>query len=95
MATEVKKGWMPETIGLQPAILYWEVQEVVPVIILFAFGMFIGHMWLCIVGIVLYFFLISKYKEKLPKGFAVNLLYFLSLLPLKHYPSYFSKEFQE
>lgn len=88
-------GWMPETIGLQPTILYWEVNEVVPVISLFSFGIFVGHMWMCLAGIGAYFYFFSKYKEHLPKGFAINLLYCLGFLPLKYCPLYIAKEFQE
>lgn len=94
MADE-ETGWMPETIGSPPTILYWEINEVVPVFILFAFGIFIGQMKLCLLGIVIYFYAFSKVRERLPKGFTINLLYRAGLLQLKNYPVSIARQFKE
>lgn len=93
MASE--NGWMPETIGAPPTILYWEVDKLVLPFILLGLGIFSGFLFLCLGLVIVYFFVLAKYEEKLPKGFNINVLYILGVLPIKTCPSFFSKVFEE
>jgi len=89
------RGWMPAALGEPPAILYWDIDEILPVLLSFVAGIFIGNMLLCLGLSAVYFFIMSKYKELLPKGFAVNILYMAGLLSFKNTPPYLAREFQE
>lgn len=87
--------WMPETVGLPPAILYWEADEIIPVFIMFGLGLFLSQMVVGIICICVYFYIFSKFREILPHGFIVNILYFLGLLKIKNTAIYIAREFQE
>ena len=91
----MNRGWMPVALGEPPAILYWDIDEILPVLLACVAGIFVGNLLACLGLSAIYFYIMSKYKENLPKGFAVNILYMSGLLRLKNTPPYIASEFRE
>jgi len=95
MSNKIDEGWFPSTIGHQVEILYWTTQELVPGLIILAFGVMGRQMLPSIILMIIYFIVYSKYQHRFPQGFAQNLIYLFGLLPYKNCPSYFASRFEE
>ena len=90
------KGWMPETIGGEVTVLYWEVSELLVPLMLVVIGTISEYFKIFFCLNVVYFYFMSKYKDKLPKGFGINFLYLLGLLPFSQSVStFFASHFHE
>jgi len=84
----------PETLDRPIQIIWWEVDELVPLIsglILYL----ITDDWLFLIAGYFGTRFYSKYKSKLPDGFLIHLGYFLGLVDITGYPSYLIGEFWE
>jgi len=88
-------GWMPETLGGQVQILYWSASEVVVPLFILIFGMLAGFYKMSFVAVIAYCYVYAKLKDRIPKGYAINLLYILGILNFTTAPSYFADKFEE
>jgi type IV conjugative transfer system protein TraL len=74
-------------------VLWWEADEFVIVMIFFTLALIFGYVfWLFLfAGPYIY----TKFKRKYPRGFFKHLFWFSGVIKMKHYPSFFEKEFLE
>ena len=86
---------MPETLGGQVQILYWSANEVVIPLFLAIFGTMVGFYKITAIVIIAYCYAYSKLKDRIPRGYAINLLYMLGVLNFSTAPSYFADKFEE
>ena len=93
--TDADEGWIPKTLADPPAFLWWDLPVVIPAIATVVIGLFAGFLLYAIPLVIGYIWLVSKYKEKLPKGFAFNLLYAIGYLNLKGYGLYAQRKYWE
>ncbi len=83
----------PQYLSRPLQVLWWEVDEFVIVIIFFMLAMMFGYVFYILMFIVPYLY--SKNKNKYPRGFFKHILYFVGVLKLNGYPTYFEREFIE
>jgi conjugal transfer pilus assembly protein TraL len=89
------KGWFPRYFDSPIQILWWEIDEILPLFLMLMIGLFFGSFLFCaVIGFVL-FWLITKYKKNLPNGYIGNILYMTGLRRIKGYPSYLENKFRE
>lgn len=83
----------PQYLSSPYQILWFETDDLAIVMIFFLLALLFGHIfWLMVlVGPYIY----TKIKKRYPRGFLRHILYFLGLIKMKGYPSYFEKEFTE
>jgi len=74
-------------------VLWWETDEFVVVVIFFLLALMFGYVFYIFMIAAPYLY--SKSKRKYPRGFFKHILYFLGILKLNGYPTYFEKEFFE
>jgi type IV conjugative transfer system protein TraL len=89
------RGWIPRTLNDPPSFLWWDLNIALPAIIVLFVGIFSGYPFPAAAFVGIYFSIVRKYKEKLPKGFIFNLLYGCGYLNLRGYPLYAQRRFWE
>jgi type IV conjugative transfer system protein TraL len=89
------RGWIPRSLNDPPSFLWWDLNIALPPIIILFVGIFSGHPFSAGSVVGLYFYVVRKYKEKLPKGFIFNILYAIGYLNLRGYPLYAQRRFWE
>jgi type IV conjugative transfer system protein TraL len=89
----MQKKRFPQYLSSPFQVLWFETDELVIVVVFLIFALIFGYLfWLLLfVGPYLY----TRLKKKYPRGFLRHVLYFIGLIRLKGYPSYFEKEFFE
>ena len=84
----------PQYLGSPVQILFWESDELAIMAGAFSLAItFGGWLFWSIVFIVPWQY--ARVKKRHPRGFFLHLLYFVGLLELKNYPTYFEKNFIE
>jgi type IV conjugative transfer system protein TraL len=89
----MQKKRFPQYLSSPFQVLWFETDELVIVVVFLIFALIFGYLfWLFLfVGPYLY----TRLKKKYPRGFLRHVLYFIGLIRIKGYPSYFEKEFFE
>jgi type IV conjugative transfer system protein TraL len=89
----MQKKRFPQYLSSPFQVLWFETDELVIVVVFLIFALIFGYLfWLLLfVGPYLY----TRLKKKYPRGFLRHVLYFIGLIRIKGYPSYFEKEFFE
>jgi len=87
------KKKFPQYLSKPFQILWFESDDLVIMLIFFVFAITFGSLFWLVMFAAPYLY--SKLKKRYPRGFFRHTLYFLGLIKLKGYPSYFEKEFQE
>lgn len=84
----------PQYLSSQLHILWWEIDEVAIILMLFVSAMMFGGapLWIALFTVP---WLYCKAKKNSPKGYFKHLLYYAGLTKLDGYPSYFMKRFRE
>ena len=86
-------GWIPETIGQPVDILFWTTEEIVIPAILLGLAVFVNFIF-SVLLIVVYFFLLKRFRDRIPKKILANLRY-MAGVSVKGYPSFFAKRLEE
>jgi len=81
----------PKYLNRPVQVLWWEADEFAIVVIFFTLALMFGYVfWLFLfLGPYIY----SKLKKKNPRGFFKHLLWFLGLIKIDHYPTFFERGF--
>jgi type IV conjugative transfer system protein TraL len=89
----MQKKRFPQYLSSPFQVLWFETDELVIVVVFLIVALIFGYLfWLLLfVGPYLY----TRLKKKYPRGFLRHVLYFIGLIRIKGYPSYFEKEFFE
>lgn len=83
----------PQYLSAPYQVLWFEADELLLILMFFIFAMVFSAFFWPFVFIVPWLY--GKAKKKYPRGFLKHCLYFLGLLSMKGYPSFFQKEFFE
>jgi type IV conjugative transfer system protein TraL len=85
------KRRFPQYLSSPFQVLWFETDELGIIFLFLTVGLIYGGWsWLLLLaGPYAY----SRLKHKYPRGFLRHLLYFMGLISMKGYPSYFEKEF--
>jgi type IV conjugative transfer system protein TraL len=89
----MQKKRFPQYLSSPFQVLWFETDELIIVFTFLIFALIFGYLfWLLLfLGPYLY----TRLKKKYPRGFLRHMLYFIGLIHIKGYPSYFEKEFFE
>ncbi len=89
----MQKKRFPQYLSSPFQVLWFETDELIIVVVFLIFALIFGYLfWLLLfIGPYLY----TRLKKKYPRGFLRHVLYFIGLIRMKGYPSYFEKEFFE
>jgi len=85
------KRRFPQYLSSPFQVLWFETDELGIIFLFFTVALIYGGVsWIMLLaGPWMY----SKLKKKYPRGFLRHLLYFMGLVSMKGYPSYFEEEF--
>jgi len=89
----MQKKRFPQYLSSPFQVLWFETDELIIAFAFLIFALIFGYLfWLLLfVGPYLY----TRLKKKYPRGFLRHVLYFIGLIRIKGYPSYFEREFIE
>ena len=87
------KTKFPQYLSKPFQVLWFETDDLIIMLIFFVFAITFGNICWVLMFVAPYIY--SKLKKKYPRGFFRHTLYFMGLINLKGYPSYFEREFHE
>jgi type IV conjugative transfer system protein TraL len=87
------KKLFPQYLSAPLQVLFWDSDELCIIVTFFTIAMIFGSvMWIfLILGPWAY----SHMKKKYPRGFLQHILYFVGIVKINNYPSYFEDIFIE
>ncbi|HZR45797.1 MAG TPA: type IV conjugative transfer system protein TraL [Candidatus Manganitrophaceae bacterium] len=89
----MEKKRFPQYLSQPFQVLWLESDELIIALIFYIIALLFGSIfWLMIVGGP---YLYSTQKKRYPRGFLKHCFYFIGLVRLKGYPTFFEDEFQE
>ena len=91
--TNIMKHTFPQYLSAPFQVLWFEADELGIVMIFFVLAMIFGGLFWVLQVIGPWYY--SSIKKRSPRGFLRHILYFVGVLELKGYPTYFEKEFCE
>jgi len=94
MSSEKQKLWWPRYLKSPVQILYWEADELAPMLLGLVFSIIIKSIFPLILGIGTTILLV-KLKRHLPRGFLYNVAYLVGLHRIKRMPYYVQKDFKK
>jgi type IV conjugative transfer system protein TraL len=89
----VHKKWIPQYLHQPIKILWFDLDEVVLINVLFMLAVIFGNVFWLLLFIIP--FVVSKMKKNRPRGFLKHYLYKIGAIDFKNVPPYFEKKFVE
>ena len=75
---------IPRYLDDPPSLLFWQIDEVLPAIVVMGIGFLMGHIFIAIILAYVSIKITSKLKENAQEGYAKHLFYWFGIIKPKN-----------